>query len=179
MSNYKTIGMMRDGGMQKDINDYQTGTGTQYLLANQRGVYRVGDNTQHLLTQGGTLLNTSAAPNGMYIFVMDGEGYIYSADKSAVSHHSAFLAGGPVAAAGHWQVVNGICQWISNTSGHYQPPIDYCKQILTELKRRGVAIDGIQQNWTGRDSKSLTKASKNAGITFKRMSPNGVVASPF
>jgi hypothetical protein len=179
MSRYKTLGMMKDGGMQKDINDYRFGTGTLYLLANQRGVHLVTTNPQHLLVQGGGLLDTSAAHNGSYIFVMDGDGNIYSADKAQVSHHSAFLAGGPVAAAGHWQVTNGVVQWISNVSGHYQPPIDYCKQILKELKRRGISVNGITQNWTGGDSKTSAKASKKHGITFKRLGPKGVVTSPF
>jgi hypothetical protein len=110
---------------------------------------------------------------------MDGDGNIYSADKSVVNHHSAFLAGGPVASAGHWCVINGIVQTISNVSGHYQPPIDYCKQILAELKRRGISVSGITQNWTGRDSKTTKKAAKKLGVTFQRMGPKGVESSLF
>lgn len=179
MSRYKTLGMMKNGGMQKDINDYVAGSGTQYLLSNQRGAYLVTTNPQNLLVHGGALMDTSAAHNASYIFVMDGDGAIYSAAKNVVSHHSSFLAGGPAASAGHWSVLNGVVQWISNTSGHYQPPIDYCKQILTELKRRGINVTGIQQNWTGHESKQLAKASKKRGISFERLGPKGVVASPF
>jgi hypothetical protein len=171
--------MMKDGGMQKDINDYMASTGTQYLLSNQRGVYLVTTNPQNLLVQNGVLLDTNAAHNNSYIFVMDGEGAIYSAAKAVVHHHSAFLAGGPVASAGHWQVTAGIVQWVCNNSGHYQPPIDYCKQILSELKRRHINVTGIAQNWTGTDSKKLAKAAKKENITFKRIGPKGVIESRF
>jgi hypothetical protein len=172
--------MMKDGGMQKDINDLMAGgSGTQYLLSNQRGVYLVTTNPNHLLVQGGVLFDTNAAHNNSFIFVMDGEGNIYSADKSVVHHHSSFLAGGPVAAAGHWRVNNGIVQELCNTSGHYQPPIDYTKQILSELKRRHINVTGIAQNWTGSDSKKLAKAAKKRNITFKRMGPKGVIESRF
>jgi hypothetical protein len=177
---YKTLGMMKNAGMQKDVNDLVAGAaGTHYLLGAERGRYLVTVSAQHRLVQDGFLLNTSAGHTGMFIFVMDGEGAIYSADKSVVSHHSAFLAGGPVAAAGWWQVVYGALKWISNDSGHYQPPLDYTKQVLTELKRRGVDISGVQQEWTGADSQRLAQATKARNITFERIGPKGVLQSAF
>ncbi len=105
---YKTLGMMKDAGMGKDVNDLMAGTaGVPYLLANQRGQYLVTVSPFHRLTQSGFLLNSADGPTGQYIFVMDGEGAIYSASKTVVHHHSPFLAGGPVAAAGWWAVEYG------------------------------------------------------------------------
>ena len=177
---YKTLGMMKDAGMGKDVNDLMAGTaGTAYLLANQRGPYLVTVSPNHRLVQDGFLLNTADGPTGQYIFVMDGEGAIYSASKTVVHHHSAFLAGGPVAAAGWWKVEYGALKSIQNDSGHYQPPIDYTKQVLTELKRLGVDVSGVTEIWTGFDSKRLAKASKARNITFNRIGPKGVVKSAF
>lgn len=180
MSRYKTLGMMYSGGFQKDLNDYMAGgVVTRYLLSADRANYLVTTNPQGLLVQNGAILDTNHVHNQNYLFVMDGEGAIYSASEAQVTHHSAFLAGGPVAAAGHWQVTNGVVDWISNYSGHYAPPIDYTKQILKELKRRGINVDGIAQNWTGHDSKTTKKIAKKRNITFQRLGPKGLVTTRF
>ena len=60
-----------------------------------------------------------------------------AADDDEVKHHSAFLAGQPVAAAGLWGVKNGQLTRINSESGHYQPPGDYCEQILQERRSVG------------------------------------------
>jgi hypothetical protein len=177
---YKTLGMMKDAGMGKDVNDLMAGTaGVPYLLANQREPYLVTVSPFDRLTQGGFLLNTADGPTGQYIFVMDGDGAIYSASKTVVHHHSSFLAGGPVAAAGWWAVEYGALKSIRNDSGHYQPPLDYTKQVLKELERLGVDVSGVNQIWTGVESKKLAKASTARGITFNRIGPKGVIQSAF
>lgn len=177
MARYKTLGTLRNGGMQKDINDYQAGVGTEYLLANQRGQYLVTVSPAKRLAQGGFLLNTAGGTNGTFIFVMDGEGAIYSANKAEVNHHSSFLAGGPVAAAGHWEVEYGALKWIGNESGHYQPPFDYTQQILTELNRLGVDTSGVEQDWTGLAAKAKAKVTIAMGVTFDRIGARGVERS--
>lgn len=177
---YKTLGMMKDGGMQKDINDLMSGGGgTPYMLARERAQYLVSVSQFGRMTQEGFLMNTAKGLGGHFIFVMDGEGQIYSASKSVVHHHSSFLAGGPVAAAGWWGVEYGALKYITNDSGHYQPPIDYTKQVLEELKKRGVDITGVEQRWTGFDSKRLAAAAEKRGVTFQRMGPKGVVTGRF
>ena len=198
---YKTIGMLRNGGYQKDINDFHVGsTGVPYLLTQSQGPlisrpnqvipqremlirrrddYLVTVNSAHLLRQGNVLLDTRDGLGGDYIFVMNGAGEIYSASKSVVQHHSAFLAGGPVAAAGSWRVENGKVTSITNMSGHYQPPLDYTQQVLKELKRRNVDIKGIKTSWTGSKSTANAKRLLKSNITFERIAPTGVKKSKF
>lgn len=64
------------------------------------------------------MLNTAGGHQGYFIFVMDGDGNIYTADKRVVRYHSSFLAGGPVAAAGAWSAVCGAVTNVGNASGH-------------------------------------------------------------
>jgi hypothetical protein len=180
MSKYKTLGMMKDAGMGKDVNDLMAGaSGVPYLLANQRAPYLVTVSPHKRMIQEGFLMNTSRGFHGKFIFVMDGEGNIYSACKTLVKHHSSFLAGGPVAAAGWWEIEYGAIKSITNDSGHYQPPLDYTKQVLKELKSRGVDIGGVVQRWTGKESDAITKVTKKQNITFKRIGPKGVTNSFF
>jgi hypothetical protein len=185
MSKYKTLGMMKDAGMGKDTNALMAGgSGVPYLLANQRSKYLVTVSVNNRLAQGQFLLNTASGPTGQFIFVMDGDGKIYSASKTEVTHHSSFLAGGAVAAAGWWRVEYGALLSIRNDSGHYQPPFDYTKQVLVELKKRGMDISGVEQNWTGSDSATATKQvnalrKKGQNIGFNRIGPKGVVRGTF
>ncbi len=176
---YKTIGMMRNGGMQKDINDHMASNGTLYLLAKERAKYLVTVSTYGRLLQENFLLNTAGGNGGAFIFVMDGDGAIYSASKAVVHHHSSFLAGGPVAAAGHWKVEYGKPTWISNSSGHYAPPYDYAQQILDELKKRGVDVTGITTEWTPGTAAQLSAIAKSRNVSFQRLGPKGVETSYF
>ena len=177
---YNTLGMMKDAGMGKDVNDLMAGVdGVPYLLSNQREIYRVTVSVHKRMVQGDFLLNTAGGSHGQFIFVMNGEGAIYSASKDVVNHHSAFLAGGAVAAAGWWSVEYGALKTISNDSGHYQPPMDYTKQVLVELKKLGLDISGVTQNWTGVDSKTLAMRAAACNITFNRIGTKGVIKSAF
>jgi hypothetical protein len=56
-------------------------------------------------------------------------------------HHSSFLAGEPVAAAGEIRVSNGVLKTVSNNSGHYQPQPGYLIQFLLELRKRSPFYD--------------------------------------
>jgi hypothetical protein len=170
MAKYKVIGMLRSG-LEKEIGDSLFGgLPAPYLLQQQRAVHLVTVATG-LLQQQGNLLDTGAAinPVGAYIYVMDGDGRIYAAPSTVVQHHSAFLAGNPVAAAGEITVAHGRLTDVDDRSGHYMPPIDYSKQFLKELKSRGVAVDGIQVNYHGTKKKVL----KALGQTRERLYPTG------
>lgn len=180
MATYKTLGMMKDAGMGKDVNGYMSGgVGVPYLLAADRKQYLIEVSPHGRLTQGGFLLNTLGTPQKLFIFVMDGDGKIYSANKSKVQHHSSFLAGGPAAAAGHWRVEYGALQYVCNQSGHYQPPFDYTQQILVELKKRGVDVSGVEADWSGMNTKNMVKVTTKKNIAFNRIGPQGVIASRF
>lgn len=59
-----------------------------------------------------------------WIFVIDKLGKMYVNPKQkAKFHHSSFVSGKPVLAAGRLQSVNGLITAVSAHSGHYQTPI--------------------------------------------------------
>jgi hypothetical protein len=108
----------------------------------------------------GVLWNTEhpvdGAPKATYIFVMAKDGTIYAAPNGGIAqniHHSSFLNGGAAAAAGTIVVVDGVVQKITNKSGHYGHRAGKMRQVLTELERRGVAVDGVETNFKTRPSK--------------------------
>jgi len=73
---------------------------------------------------------------GPRIFVMDGNGYFYVGTASnGKFHHSSFLSGGPIAAAGEIVVAQeGKIKMISNVSGHYKPGAAFLWQAVQQLK---------------------------------------------
>lgn len=176
MPKYKVIGMLRSG-LQKELNDAMYGGGAApYLLEQQRLVHLVTVAAGRL-EQGGNLLDTSEAtnPEGAYIYVMDGDGRIFAAPSSVVHHHSAFLAGNPVAAAGAITVDNGRLTEVCDQSGHYMPPIEYSKQLLAELKSRGVDVSGVTRQYQGGKKSDIKKKMKKLKLKpFERLYPEGV-----
>lgn len=174
---YKTLGMLRAAGFQKDVNDHMMDMGTTYFLSSHREPYRV-DVQAGLLVQlqsgGFHPLDTEAGLNGAYIFVMTGDGRIYSGNKQEVQHHSSFLAGREVAAAGAWIVRGGRLTMITDLSGHYQTPTDYVEQVLTELKSRGVNLSTVTRKWEGMNSKETAKRLASAGLHRERIGNKSV-----
>jgi hypothetical protein len=173
---YKTLGMLKAGGFQKDLNDHLAGAGTTYLLSRQRDPYRVEVQAGLLvLLQSGGFhaFDTTSGLNQTYIFVMTGDGQIYSGDKQEVMHHSSFLAGREVAAAGSWIVRSGRVTMITDLSGHYQTPTDYVEQVLTEIKSRGVNISNVVRRWTGASSEKMAKALTSVGHQRERIGNTG------
>ena len=96
---YTTYGMMVSG-LTKDLHNPLAYAGSearslQYRAAehSRRYITTVEDG---LLMQGGRPLDTGRA----FIFVMDGDGTLYSASKAEVTHHSSFISGRPAARRG-------------------------------------------------------------------------------
>jgi hypothetical protein len=160
---YKVLGMLKDSGLQKDLNDAVYGTAVPYLDATQRQQYLVTINNGLLHDGTGQLMDTNHISNKTYIFVMDSNGNIYSAPKNTVQHHSAFLSGRPVAAAGHMRVTQGVVDYIDNQSGHYRPPKDYMKQFKKELEKRGVDLSNTDMQF-GNSKKEIKKRMKKRGL---------------
>lgn len=168
-------------GFRKDILDLMNGSGTDYLLSRDQKRHSV-----HV--QGGLLyqyngiglvpLETNSS-NSTFIYVMASDGAIYSADKEVVRHHSSFLAGREVAAAGTWTVRQGRPTLITNQSGHYQTPVDYATQILKELSSRGVNTSNISQHWIGGDSAATAKALAATGHQRQRLGDHGATSAKF
>ena len=154
MAKYQTINMLRAAGLEQDRLEGNV----PYLTPAKRAPYEVTVILLDTVTPGsksGRLfqgrkpvmqrMDTSDGTNpvGKYLFVMDGDGRVYAAPARAVVHHSAFLAGGPVAAAGLLEVDHGRLTGADNDSGHYKPPIEFLDQFLREMGSRGVDLAGV------------------------------------
>ncbi|MEA2189991.1 MAG: hypothetical protein QOI73_112 [Solirubrobacteraceae bacterium] len=158
---YKTYGMMVTG-LTKDMNNPLAHSGSesrslQYRASAhaRRYITTVEDG---LLKQGGELVNTPRA----FIFVMDGQGTIYSASKGEVVHHSSFISGHPAAAAGSFVAKDGVLQSYNGESGHYQPTVEMLAQFKAELESRGVDFSGVELT-----TKPLTEAQQAGGRRTK------------
>lgn len=78
------------------------------------------------------------------IWVQGPSGRFYSSTKSTCGkfHHSSFLAGRDVKAAGDWEVDNGKLKTISATSGHYRPPLEALWGAVADLNASSKQILG-------------------------------------
>ena len=82
---------------------------------------------------------------GYGIFVMDNEGRIFAAaHKVGLFHHSSFLAGASVAAAGEIKIEHGVIKAVTNKSGHYKPSDPEMIQLFQELESRGVDLTSVE-----------------------------------
>ena len=81
----------------------------------------------------------------MAIFVMDEFGNFYASNTQAQGkfHHSSFLAGKPVAAAGELKVENGVLKIITDESGHYWPTIELSDQAVKVLDAYGIDMTQV------------------------------------
>ncbi|MEV7551823.1 hypothetical protein AB0N89_19545 [Amycolatopsis sp. NPDC089917] len=95
----------------------------------------------------GSPLDTSSVtgPFGKSIFAMDPDGNLYVSLTwvSGRLHHSSFLAGAPVAVAGHIEAVNGRLTKLTRESGHYQPEKEQLATGLDILAGQGVDVSGV------------------------------------
>jgi Domain of unknown function (DUF4157) len=95
---------------------------------------------------------------GVFIFAMTADGKIYTADPEKEAqesgnefdrfHHSSFLRGAPVVAAGELVFENGVLKTVTNQSGHYQPGFEHIIQVLQEFSDRGVSLTGVKLELT-------------------------------
>ncbi|CAM1361986.1 hypothetical protein [Tenacibaculum xiamenense] len=113
----------------------------KYLDETERLKYKVVVKNKKLYNSKGDLVDTkNAGDSSDYlrnaIFVMDRDGTIYLSDFYVPRHfhHSSFLAGAPVSAAGEIKVVNGVIKEIDLSSGHYEPTLKLNEQILKVLE---------------------------------------------
>jgi len=138
---YDVIGMLRVGGLQKDLNGYVYGDRTLYLNAQERAQYEVDAHAGKLrFNKSLAFVDTADGNSKVYLFIMTGEGAIFMASQNTVNHHSAFVSGNPVAAAGTIKVELGLITLITSESGHYQPPKEFLDQFMDELKKRNADL---------------------------------------
>ncbi len=86
----------------------------------------VGNQLQYVLDPGAPfstrIHKTVFSGEGWAIFVVDLEGNLYAGShEEGKFHHSSFLSGRPVQAAGEMVVEDGIPKVVTCKSGHYQP----------------------------------------------------------
>lgn len=82
-----------------------------------------------------------------FLYVMDEAGNIYiSSNLEAVArfHHSSFLGGKNVAAAGVLRIRNGEIVYLNNDSGHYWPPRFCLSQAMDQLRFDGADTGKIK-----------------------------------
>jgi len=102
---------------------------------------------------------------GRYIFVMDSSGTIYAGESLfGVQHHSSFMGGGSVAAAGEIAVSGGKLTLISNQSGHYQPGPGFLWQAIAQMASQGVDMSGVT-------AEILGVGAMNAAIFLQSFNP--------
>ena len=129
-------------GFAKNWSDLPFDVEVEYLMSEtERAQYEVFVKDGLLHDAKGNLLDTGNAKDGKYIFFMDPQGRIFAgAPRIFEFHHSSFLAGGKVAAAGEMDVANGMLLMHDNNTGHYKPTNEHNDQFAQELSERG--IDG-------------------------------------
>jgi hypothetical protein len=89
--------------------------------------------------------NMNLSFTGIYIFVMNAAGQFFAGESLVgIQHHSSFLAGGAVAAAGEVRINDGVLSEISNVSGHYKPGPAYLWQACKQLEAQGINLESVQ-----------------------------------
>lgn len=123
--------------------------GVKYLNEKEREVYEIFVQHDKIVDSKGNLIDTSGSISILEdgtpdvtdyaIFVMSEKGQLYLSKSRKVGefHHSSFLAGKPVAAAGEMIIKKGVIIEINNASGHYKPSLDFVKKnVVKELDSR-------------------------------------------
>ncbi|KAG6584623.1 IQ domain-containing protein IQM1 isoform X1 [Phytophthora cinnamomi] len=88
-----------------------------------------------------------------WIFVMDLAGRMYLGRKrKGRFHHSSFVSGAPIFAAGKIIIKNGVIIAIEPHSGHFKPRLENLLSLCSMLANHGVDIDDIvfikPKKWT-------------------------------
>jgi len=115
------------------------GTKVAYFESAEAEPYRIDVHDGLLVDVDGAPLDTG---NRGAIFVMTDDGRFYAKVAPPVGqfHHSSFVAGGPVAAAGEIIVRGGRLERLSDKSGHYRPTVAFTVQALHRLACLGVDL---------------------------------------
>lgn len=176
---YKVIGMLAVGGLGKDLNGSQNFSYegqlanrgqnvVPYMSESEREQYRVQVWNKLVVDRDKVAFDTGDGVNGIHLFIMTADGKIYSAAEKRVHHHSSFVAGRPVAAAGCWTVKWGKITFIDNQSGHYCPPRDFLEQFAKELKFRGADISKATTSF-GRSVADVIKLTKARAAPLEKI----------
>lgn len=141
---------LRTTEMEPGMSDFDKTNGVVQLGPTELEQHRVFVRDGKLYDVNGQPVDTSAASNhwtgnGQGVFVMDRYGNLYLSNAHEVGrfHHSSFLDGQPVAAAGEMEVHNGELVGVTDRSGHYKPDAGLLQQAMGQMKQQGVNFDHV------------------------------------
>ncbi|QYD69155.1 hypothetical protein KZJ38_01825 [Paraburkholderia edwinii] len=169
--------MLKIGGYDADQIAAAGPIPVPYLDAAARAQYEVFV-SQGMLCQkdGSGALQPMDTQGQTYMYVMDGRGTLYAGDDMDLQHHSSFLSGAPVAAAGAIRVASGQLNYLTDQSGHYAPSTDHTAQVLQKLRSLGVDLSQVQTDYRGMSRQQWAAR----GTTFDRYYPvEGVRTKPY
>lgn len=141
---YRVTARLAPEYVGEDLLADSLGRNTLAFGATDRRRYRLRTEQGRLLRDDGTPFDTEGEAF-LIVLAPDGELYAGRGDYSSATklHHSSFLAGDPVAAAGEVVASAGRPTRITARSGHYKPPLCLLDQLRAELERRGIDLRGV------------------------------------
>ncbi|GMF48005.1 unnamed protein product [Phytophthora fragariaefolia] len=131
-------------------------THVEYCTAEQRKQYEL----EFVSTEEGVRVHYAASgrlvhtdERSKWIFVMDLSGHMYLGRKrKGHFHHSSFVSGAPIFAAGKIIIKNGVIIAIEPHSGHFKPRLENLLSLCSMLANHNVDIDDIAfvkpKKWT-------------------------------
>jgi len=97
-----------------------------------------------------------------WIYVLDMQNRLYINQKlPGRFHHSSFVCGEPLRAAGSISVVSGRISIITAWSGHYRPSHEAFAYVIRYLHDRGVDMSQVRQYFSKSEIPGLKKASRS------------------
>lgn len=108
----------------------------------QQYVVIVEDGKLYYANQSQKLVNSVEGAKTMFVMAPDLTLYM-SEKKPAKFHHSSFLSGGAVFAAGYVKVEKGKLMEITPHSGHYRPSEEHFARCLNQLKDLGIDMSEV------------------------------------
>ncbi|TDH71657.1 hypothetical protein CCR75_001067 [Bremia lactucae] len=124
-------------------------TRVEYCNAEERQVYKLefvalkeskAVRVQYAMSQ--RVIHTDE--RSKWIFVIDLSGFMYLGRKrKGRFHHSSFVSGAPIVAAGKIIIKNGIILAVEPHSGHFKPRLENLQALCSILATHGVDIDRI------------------------------------
>ncbi|CAG8492232.1 14793_t:CDS:2 [Funneliformis mosseae] len=111
-----------------------------------------------------------------WIYVTDCDGNFYVGQKiKGHFHHSSFLAGGAICAAGGIKVREGKLLEINPNSGHYKPAQHHFKALIERLINEGIYIDDAKVTYPN----DILEKRIMAKYKFKRLALLSMVYDEF
>ncbi|PIM99502.1 hypothetical protein CDL12_28005 [Handroanthus impetiginosus] len=117
----------------------------KYLGPKEREAYEVLiENGKLVYKQSGTFVDTVEGSKG--IFVLSTMRTLYAGKKErGFFHHSSFLAGGAITAAGRLVAHVGVLEAIWSYSGHYLPTEENFKELISFLEEHNVDLANVKR----------------------------------